>query len=82
MYEVEDLPTTPWWRRVLLLAVTLVTVWLVMSAVTGSPVRTDWKPPVPADKPACTAGQTQDCVGGTASVIVVPSAPASGAPPR
>jgi hypothetical protein len=28
-----------------------------------------------ADKPACTAGQTEGCVGGTMGVIVVPAAP-------
>ena len=33
-----------------------------------------------ADKPACTAGQTQGCVGGTMNVIVVP--PPSASAPR
>lgn len=31
-----------------------------------------------ADRPTCAPGQTKNCVGGTAAVIVAPAAPASG----
>ena len=81
MYEVEDLPATPWWRRLLTVVLALGTAWFVMNAVTGSPVHPDWKPPARADQAPCQPGQTSGCVGGTAAVIVVPPRTAKPATP-
>lgn len=39
--------------------------------------------PVPApERPRCAPGQTRDCVGGRAEVLLVAPAPAPAAPPR
>lgn len=78
MFEVEKFPAAPWRRRLLVLVLALGTAWLVMSSVLGRPGAADFKPPPRADQPACSAGQTTGCVGGTASVIL-PAAPASAA---
>ncbi len=74
MYEVEPLPATPWRRRLLILACAVATVYMILSQVTARPGAPDWKPPATADKPRCAPGQTTDCVGGVATVIVTPAA--------
>ncbi len=74
MFEVEKFPAPPWRRRLLVLALALFTAWLILSHVMGRPGAADFKPPPRADKPVCQPGQTTDCVGGTASVIVAPLA--------
>ena len=74
MFEVEKFPAPPWRRRLLVLALALLTAWLVLSNVLGRPGGADFKPPPRPDKAACKPGETVDCVGGTATVIVAPPA--------
>ena len=68
--DSDDQFCAPTWRRrllVLLLAVvTAVTIVLTLLYPPGGVQRK--APPPPADVARCAPGQTQDCVGGVASV--------------
>lgn len=73
-------PLTPR-RRVLiaLLAVaTALTLILMMLERVGAPPLP--RPPPRPDAARCAAGQTTDCVGGKAEVIVMPAQPPASAP--
>jgi hypothetical protein len=66
-------PRLPLRRRllILLLAIaTAITVALLLLYPPGGVQRK--RPPAGADAPRCAAGQSRDCVGGQADVIVVP----------
>ena len=78
MYEVERFPRQPWRRRlliVLLAVATAITIVLLLIYPPGGVKRK--APPPPPDAARCAPGQTQDCVGGTAQVIVAPAASAA-----
>jgi hypothetical protein len=62
-------------QRLIILAVTLVTVFLIFF---GMIYRPGWKPLDLGPKP-CQPGQTTECVGGSAQVIMTPAKPASAA---
>ena len=74
MYQVEDLPPISLRRRLLTWALALTTVYVIMSHVLGKPGAPNYTPPPRADKPLCQAGKISECVGGMATVIVVPAA--------
>jgi hypothetical protein len=72
-------PTTPRQRRriVLVAILTVLVLWSLLLFRPGAKVRTF--PPDPP-LPACQPGQTSGCVGGTASVRLLPAAsPVAGA---
>lgn len=70
-------PTTRRQRLVILAITTAVVVALWMLLIE----RPGWKvQPIPGSPLApCRAGQTTDCVGGQANVLLIPAAPAPGA---
>ena len=74
MFEVEKFPVPPWRRRLLVLLLAVVTAGVIVRVllIPPTPVPKAALPPV-ADMARCGAGQTQDCVGGTASVILAPA---------
>lgn len=61
----------------LAIATTVIVAYLIFERPGG----VQWKPlpPLP-DRAPCTAGQTHDCVGGLASVIVAPASSAPATP--
>jgi len=62
-------------QRLIVIAVTAATVvvlWLLLIYRPGGHY-TIYDPP----KPACKPGQTTDCVGGKADVLLLPASPAS-----
>jgi hypothetical protein len=75
--DPDDLPPMPWRRRALLLLLAIATAVAIVLALIVQPGR---KPrpipptPPPADAARCKPGQTRDCVGGTANVMLLPSA--------
>jgi len=76
----DDLPTLSWRRRLLLLALGVVTALVVVTIMLAGPGGVRMRPP--PDAARCVAGQTVGCVGGTVNVIVAPAAsPASAAGP-
>ena len=77
-------PTTPGQRRriVLVAILTVVVLWSLLLFRPGAKVR-QFPPDPPL--PACQPGQTSGCVGGTATVQLLPAAsqpPAPGSGPR
>ena len=83
VFEPDPFPRFPWRRRLLILALALATSTTVLVYVMLPPAGSKRHGPVVTpDAARCAAGQTTDCVGGTAAVIVAPlpapaSAPAS-----
>jgi hypothetical protein len=83
--EVDNYPTPTWKRRLLVLALAMGAAMFIVHMLTipPTPVPKELVPPI-RDKARCAAGQTQDCVGGTAVMILAPAAPArasAAAPP-
>lgn len=76
MYVVEEFPPNPWRRRLLVLVLAVGTAAAIVLTLLAPPGGSKHKPPPPADVGRCAQGQTQDCVGGTATVIVAPAASA------
>jgi hypothetical protein len=78
-----DLPRMPRRRRLLLLLLavaTALTIFFLMIYRPGDSKR--GLPRAVTDKlPRCEAGQSRDCVGGTADVMLVPAAPAAPSTP-
>lgn len=72
--QVDDYPAMPWRRRVLVIALTLLMVWILVTQIAGHPGGGDYVPPPPAPPPPCGPGQSSDCLGGVTSVIVAPAA--------
>jgi hypothetical protein len=67
-------------RRLLIVALALSTAFTVLWMLSERPGGPKWKGKPPrADAPRCAAGQTRDCVGGQADIIVVPPAAAASA---
>jgi hypothetical protein len=84
MYEVEKFPAMPWRRKLLLLACALATVTLILSQMMSKPGAGPYKPPAQLASPdpaRCAPGQTTECVGGMATVIL-PATPVAGSAPR
>ncbi len=75
--SVPAFPRTPWRRRLLLVVRAVGMGWTVVTTMVDPPGSIKRNPPPRADAPVCAPGQTQGCVGGTAAVIVAPTAPAS-----
>ena len=74
MLDPDNLPRTSWRRRVLvlLLAVaTAVSIFMTLILKPGDPKHP--LPEVPTGPQRCKPGQTKDCVGGKAEVILVPA---------
>jgi len=76
MFEVDKYPRLPWRLRLIVVALTLAAVSFVLFAMTSNPVPASFKPLQQNDKPLCQPGQSTDCVGGTATVILAPAVPA------
>lgn len=76
MYAVDDFPPNPWRRRLLVLVLAVGTAVAIVLTLLAPPGGSKHKPPPPADVGRCVQGQTQACVGGTAAVIVAPTASA------
>jgi hypothetical protein len=74
----DELPALPLRRRLLIVAlavVTAVTIVLLLLSRPGDPKR--GMPRAVPEVPRCGPGQARDCVGGKADVIVVPASAAS-----
>lgn len=80
--EIKYRPFT--WRRRLMLfllaVATAVTIVLTLLDPLGGVKR--HAPPPPPEPARCATGQTMDCLGGMATVIVVPSAGSASRPTR
>ena len=78
--DVDDFPPPSWGRRLLTLLLALAVAGVVMFFVLRppTPVPPHLVPPIRDAKP-CIAGQTSECVGGMASVIVAPQAASAAA---
>jgi hypothetical protein len=73
VYEVEKYPAPTWKRRLLVLLVAVATALFIVNIVSipPKPVPKELVPPI-RDAARCEAGQVNDCLGGTARVIVTP----------
>ncbi len=68
----------PWRRRLLAVGLAIATAITIVLTLLSPPGGVKRKhPPPPPDTARCEKGQTADCVGGTAAVIVMPIAPSS-----
>lgn len=82
MKDDEDDYLAPSWRKralILLLAVTTALTIVYVLLIPPTPVPRV-APQPPADVARCAPGQTKDCVGGTAGVIVAPRSASASAP--
>lgn len=77
--EIDKYPAPTWKRRLLVLALAVGAALFIVHMLTipPTPVAKELVPPI-RDKALCQAGQTQNCVGGTAVMIMAP-APAAAA---
>ncbi len=73
--EVPPFRPTSWRGQVLLVLLTVATVSLLVWAITERPGAPPVQRVLPEDRPRCAEGQTRDCVGGRAEVIVVTPVP-------
>ena len=75
MIEIDKFPAPTWKRRLLVLTLAVGTALFIVHMLTipPTPVPKEQVPPM-RDKLRCQAGQTQDCVGGTAVMIMPPAA--------
>jgi hypothetical protein len=80
--EVDKYPAPTWKRRMLVLVLAVATAMFIVHMLTipPAPVPKELVPPI-RDKARCEAGQTQDCVGGTAVMILAPTTAAPPAAP-
>ena len=82
--EIDTFSAPTWKRRLLVLVLAVGTALFIVHMLTipPTPVPKEWVPPI-RDKSRCEAGQTQNCVGGTAVMIMAPaSAPVPASAPR
>lgn len=80
MIPIDPFPGLPWRRRLLIVLLAIATAITVVMTLLYPPGGVKRKaPPPPPDTARCSAGQTRDCVGGQADVILAP-APAASAP--
>ena len=79
--EVDKFPAPTWKRRLMVLALAVGTAMFIVHMLTipPTPVPKELVPPI-RDKARCEAGQTQDCVGGTAIMILAPAPTPASAP--
>lgn len=80
---IPPFPRMPWRRRLLsigLAIATAITIVLTLLSPPGGVKR--HKPPPPPDVARCAPGQTKDCVGGMAGVILTPPAAAAASAAR
>jgi hypothetical protein len=75
--SVPAFPGMPWRRRLLFVGLALLMGWTVVSTMVDPPGGFKRNPPPRPDAAACKPGQREGCVGGTATVIVAPAAPAA-----
>lgn len=73
--EVDDYPALPWRKRLMVIALTLLMVWVMVTQIAGHPGGGDYVAPPPPPPAPCGAGQSSDCVGGVTSVTPVIAAP-------
>ena len=67
-------------RRLLIVVLALTTAFTVLWMLLERPGGPKWKGKPPrADAPRCAPGQTRDCVGGQADLIMVSPAPTASA---
>lgn len=72
--EADDrLPGMSWRRRLLMVVLAVAMGWAVVTTMIDPPGGIKRNPPARADAPVCASGQTQGCVGGTATVIAPPA---------
>lgn len=71
--EVEQFPKLPARRRLLIALLAVVTAVVVVLTMLHPPGGVQRKRTPPPDVAVCAPGQTQNCVGGTATVIVAPA---------
>jgi len=76
--SVDPFPPLPWRKRVLVVCLTLGANWVLVTQIAGHPGGGDYVPPPPPEPAPCAPGELQGCLGGLASVVVVP-APAESA---
>ena len=83
MIEIDKFPAPTWKRRLLVLTLAVGTALFIVHMLTipPTPVPKEQVPPM-RDKLRCQAGQTQDCVGGTAVMIMPPSGASAASAPR
>jgi hypothetical protein len=78
---IPEFPRMPWRRRILAVALAIATAITIVLTLLSPPGGVKRKhPPPPPDTARCEKGQTTDCVGGTAAVIMAPAMPAASAP--
>lgn len=79
--EIDTFPAPTWKRRLLVLALAVGTAMFIVHMLTipPMPVPQERVPPI-RDRSRCEAGQTQDCVGGTAVMIMAPASASVPAP--
>ena len=78
---IPEFPRMPWRRRILAVALAIATAITIVLTLLSPPGGVKRKhPPPPPDMARCEKGQTTDCVGGTAVMIMAPAAAASSAP--
>jgi hypothetical protein len=78
--KFPDYPRIPWRRRLLILVLAIVTAITVVLTLLYPPGGVQRKRHAAPDAPRCASGQTTDCVGGTAAVIVAPAGVPASAP--
>jgi len=71
---VDPFPPLPWRRRVLIVCLTLGANWVLVTQIAGHPGGGDYVPPPPPEPAPCAPGELQGCLGGLATVVVVPAA--------
>lgn len=67
-------------RKLLIVALAVATAFTVVSLLLDPPGGVRRQHLQRVDRPPCTDGQTENCVGGKADVIVVPGAASSATP--
>lgn len=67
-------------RKLLIVALAVATAFTVVSLLLDPPGGVHRQQLQRADRLLCTEGQTENCVGGKADVIMVPRAPSSATP--
>ncbi len=72
---IPAFPRMPWRRRLLTVALAMATAVVIVVTLLHPPGGVQRKrPPPPPDVARCAEGQSTNCVGGTATVIVAPPA--------
>lgn len=74
---VADFPRMSWRRRFLVIALAVATAVTIVLTLLNPPGGVKRHKPPPPDVARCEEGQTRNCVGGVAGVIVAPAASAA-----